>query len=197
MAKSTQPIVLCFDNLDSIPKLENNKPDLQSLFNLNSAIHNEKLRNFLVLISVVNGTWRENRNAIQSADLARIGQTLQLRPINLDQAEALWAMRMAPLHAESEAKPETTIAPLSRALLEHGFPGKKTLPRNALDLGRKLIAYYKHHGQMPEIKPSGGKPPDKETISVSNQDNQQDTITPSDPITPLTNRVKIYSPVFS
>jgi len=184
VAKSTQPIVLCFDNLDSIPKLENNKPDLQSLFNLNSAIHNEKLRNFLVLISVVNGTWRENRNAIQSADLARIGQTLQLRPINLDQAEALWAMRMAPLHAESEAKPETTIAPLSRALLEHGFPGKKTLPRNALDLGRKLIAYYKHHGQMPEIKPSGGKPPDKETISVSNQDNQQDTITPSDPITP-------------
>jgi hypothetical protein len=158
VAKSTQPIVLCFDNLDSIPKLENNKPDLQSLFNLNSAIHNEKLRNFLVLISVVKSTWRENRNAIQSADLARIGQILQLRPINLDQAEALWAMRMAPLHAEAKPKPKSSIAPLSRDWLEHRFPGKKTLPRNTLQLGQQLIAQYKRKGRLPDI-PEQNDPP--------------------------------------
>lgn len=186
VANSTQPIVLCFDNLDSIPKLENNQPDLQSLFNLNSAIHNEKLRNFLVLISVVNSTWRENRHTIQPADLARIGQTLLLRPINLDQAEALWAMRMAPLHAQAQSKPQTHIAPLSRALLEHGFPRKKTLPRNALDLGRRLIAYYKQHGQMPAITssdnpPSAKYPPATGAIPAAEEDDQPEIVEPAEP----------------
>ncbi|PSR19062.1 KAP family P-loop domain-containing protein [filamentous cyanobacterium CCP3] len=155
IANSTQPIVLCFDNLDSIPQSSNGKPDLQSLFNLNSTIHNEKLRNFLVLISLVNGTWRESHKVIQPADLDRINQTLQLKPINLEQAAALWAMHMAPLHKQAKPKPNTTIEPLSHALLEQNFPGKRTFPRNTLDLGRKLIAYYKHHGKMPDIEASG------------------------------------------
>ena len=158
IAKSTQPIVLCFDNLDSIPHLANGKPDLQSLFNLNSSIHNEKLRNFLVLISVVTSTWRENRKLIQPADLARINQTLQLRPINLDQAEALWAMRMAPLHAQVKPKPESAIAPLSRGWLEHTFQGNRTLPRNTLKLGQQLITHYKQHGRLPDIPEPGNKP---------------------------------------
>ncbi|MBT9317758.1 P-loop NTPase fold protein [Leptothoe spongobia] len=156
IATSTQPIVLCFDNLDSIPKLLNNKLDLQSLFNLNSTIHNEKLRNFLVLISLVNGTWRENRKDIQPADLDRIQQTLQLKSINLDQAEALWAARLESLHLKARPKPSSGIAPLSRNWLEHYFPGKKTFPRKTLDLGRKLIDYYKHHGKMPDFNTDGG-----------------------------------------
>jgi hypothetical protein len=160
IAQSTQPIVLCFDNLDSIPNLANGRPDLQSLFNLNSTIHNEKLCNFLVLISVVTGTWRENRKAIQPADLARINHTLQLKPINLKQAAALWAIRLTPLQAQAEPKPTNAIAPLSRDWLEHAFPGQKTLPRTTLDLGRKLIIHYKQHGRLPDIpKPGSSSPP--------------------------------------
>lgn len=153
IAQSTQPIVLCFDNLDSIPKLANGKPDLQSLFNLNSTIHNEKLWNFLVLISVVTSTWRENHKVIQPADLVRINQMLQLKLISLDQAEALWAKRLAPLHIGANPTPESAIAPLSRSYLEQAFPGQKTLPRNTLDLGRKLIACYKRYGKLPGVEP--------------------------------------------
>lgn len=159
IAVSTQPIVLCFDNLDSIPKLSNNQPDLQSLFTLNSTIHNEKLNNFLVLISIVTGTWRENRKQVQPADVARIDQTLQLKPINLDQAEALWATRLAPLQAQAQPTPKTAIAPLTRDWLEHAVPGKRTLPRTALDLGRKLITYYKQHGRLPDQATPPPPPP--------------------------------------
>ncbi|PSN20614.1 KAP family P-loop domain-containing protein [filamentous cyanobacterium CCP5] len=161
IAHSTQPIVLCFDNLDSIPKLANGNLDLQSLFTLNSTIHNEKLRNFLVLISVVTSTWQNNRNDIHPADLDRIGQKLQLKAINLDQAEALWATHMAPLHIQVQPKPKSAIAPLTRDWLEHMFK-RKTFPRNALKLGQQLIAHYKQHGQMPAIessKPIAPPPP--------------------------------------
>ena len=95
-------------------------------------------------------------------DLARIGgQTLQLRPINLDQAEALWAMRMAPLHAESEAKPETLLLPYLGLCWSMVFLAKKNVAAQCLgDLGRELIAYYKHHGQMPRrSKPFWRKAP--------------------------------------
>ncbi|ASC73861.1 hypothetical protein XM38_048350 [Halomicronema hongdechloris C2206] len=153
IADSTQPIVLCFDNLDSIPRLPNGKPDLQSLFNLNSTIHNENLKNFLVLISVVSSTWQANRNTIQPADKARINQVLQLRQINLDQAAALWATRLAPLHAQARPEPESPIAPLTRNWLKHQFPGEKALPRNVLKLGQQLITYYKQHGRMPKFPP--------------------------------------------
>lgn len=159
IANSTQPMVLCFDNLDSIPKLENGKPDLQSLFNLNSTLHNEKLRNFLVLISVITSTWRENQKLIQPADIARINHTLPLKPINLDQAAALWAMRLAPLHAQAQPQPESAIAPLTRDWLEQTFPGKKTLPRTTLDLGRKLISRYKQTGEVPQPQIDNGQPP--------------------------------------
>jgi hypothetical protein len=158
IAKSTQPIVLCFDNLDSIPHLDNGKPDLQSLFNLNSTIHNEKLHNFLVLISFVTGTWRENRKVIQPADLARISQTLQLKPIDLDQAASIWAMRLADLHTQANPTPDSKIDPLTREWLEHQFKNK-TLPRNVLQLGRYLIGHYKKEGRLPECDPIKPPPP--------------------------------------
>ncbi len=164
IATSTQPIVLCFDNLDSIPRLANNKPDLQRLFHLNTTIHNENLHNFLVLISIVTGTWREYRKQIQPADEARINDILRLKRINLDQAEALWASRLAPLHAQVTPTPETEIAPLSHDWLAHAFPGKRTLPRTALDLGRRLITHYKQYSKLPDKSvspppPSPSPPP--------------------------------------
>lgn len=150
IAASTQPIVLCFDNLDSIPRLANDRPDLQSLFNLNSTIHNEKLRNFLVVISIVTRTWRINKKAIQVADIERIDQTLQLKQIDLDQAEALWASRLAPIHAQIKPKPASAIAPLSHDWLTHKFPRHRALARHVLQLGQQLITDFKSHdGHLP------------------------------------------------
>lgn len=165
LAISTQPIVLCFDNLDSIPRLSNEKLDLQSLFNLNSVIHNEKLKNFLVLISVVNNTWKEHKPLIQPSDLDRISQIIQLKPISLEQAEALWAYRLRPIHSQVQPRPESPITPLTRDWLDHEFPGGKALPRSVLKLGKELISYYKTHGELPKTKEpkgspgGGGKPP--------------------------------------
>ena len=173
LAIATQPVVLCFDNLDSIPKLTNGKLDLQSLFNLNSIIHNENLKSFLVLISVINNTWRENKSLIQPADLDRISQVIPLKPINLDQAEALWANRLAPIHAQVKPKPDTPIAPLTRTWLEEEFPGGKTLPRSILKLGNELINYYKRYGTLPKSKALKPAEPPKEVTIQSLQPNFQ------------------------
>lgn len=159
LAAATQPIVLCFDELNNIPSLGDNKLDFQSLFNLNSTIHNENLRNFLIIISVINNTWQANSSTIKKSDLARIHEKIQLRPISLDQAEAIWAARLAPFHAQATPKPESPIAPLSSDYLKQRFSGGKTLPRNTLVLGQKLITYYKRNGKLPpltEPPPTGG-----------------------------------------
>lgn len=160
IAASTQPIVLCFDNLDNIPLLANGRPDFQSLFNVNSAIHNEKLSNFLVLISIITSTWVQNRAVIQPADIARINQHLALKPITLDQAQALWVTRLAPLHGEAKPKPKTAIAPLTTAWLEAKFPGGKTRPRNTLMLGQQLIEQFKRDGKLtpPPTEPVPSSP---------------------------------------
>ena len=150
IAASTQPIVLCFDNLDNIPILANGRPDLQALFGVNAAIHNEKLDNFLILISIITSTWNQHYKAIQPADLARINEKLSLKPINLDQATALWAARLFPLHAQAKPSPESNIAPLSREWLSHKFPGEKTLPRNVLMLGQQLLQQFKETGTIPD-----------------------------------------------
>ncbi|MBE7380900.1 MAG: ATP-binding protein [Leptolyngbya sp. SIO1E4] len=164
IANATLPIVLCFDNLDNIPLLPDNRPDLQALFHVNSTLHNEKLNNFLLLISLITSTWKQHKDAIQPADVARIDQTLSLRPITLNQAEALWKLRLAPVHAQVSPPPETAIAPLTRSWLEYKFPGRRTLPRNTLMLGQQLIEQYQRDGALPlpsaqTVPPSPPPPP--------------------------------------
>ena len=149
IAASTQPIVLCFDNLDNIPILASGKPDLQALFSVNASIHNEKLDNFLILISIITSTWNQHYKSIQPADLARINDKLALKPINLDQATDLWAARLFPLHDAATPLPSSNIAPLSRDWLSHKFPGEKTLPRNVLMLGQQLLQQFKETGAIP------------------------------------------------
>ena len=151
IATSTQPMVLCFDNLDNIPLLANGKPDFQSLFSVNSTIHNEKLSNFLILISIITSTWRQNQKAIQPADIARINQKFLLKTINLDQAMALWASRLHPIQQQADPRPTSPIAPLTRDWLDHKFPGGKTLPRSALMLGQQLIQFFKENAHLPEL----------------------------------------------
>ena len=151
VAGSTQPIVICFDNLDNIPSLPSGKPDLQTLFNVNSTIHNAKLKNFLILVSIITSNWRDNKYAISPPDMARIDKAVMLRNITLDQAADIWAARLSSLHAQASPKPTSSIAPLAKAWLTHRFPGGKVPPRSALILAKKLIEEFKRTGKLPEI----------------------------------------------
>ncbi len=151
IADSTQPIVICFDNLDNIPSKPDGKPDLQAMFNVNSTLHNEKINNFLILVSIITSNWRDHRGAIAHADRDRIDDELNLRLINLDEAEAIWASRLQPLHAEASPKPAARITPLTREWLEHKYPGGKVAPRECLILAEELIRIFKKEGSLPDI----------------------------------------------
>lgn len=143
ISAQTQPIVLCFDQLDNIPRLPDGSIDLQALFSVNSSIHNQSLKNFLVIISIITNTFKQNANHIQPADRARIDAAIPLKTITIEQAEALWKSRLAPLHRQVVPQPAEHIYPLDRQALKVKFPGGKTLPRYALMLGRKLFQDYK------------------------------------------------------
>lgn len=143
ISADTQPIVLCFDNLDNIPRLSDGSQDFQALFNFNTTIYNDYLKNFMVIISVVTNTWRLNSNRIQQADKARIERLIQLKPITIDQAEALWAYRLKYIHQQAHPQPTSKIFPLNRQVLLQNFPREKTLPRNAFILGRDEYQKYK------------------------------------------------------
>ena len=151
IADSTQPIVICFDNLDNIPSKADGKPNLQAMFNVNSTLHNEKVNNFLILVSIITSNWRDNRGAIAHADRDRIDEELPLRLINLDEAEAIWASRLQPLHAQANPKPLSKISPLTRQWLEHKYPGGKVAPREALILAEQLTHTFKREGSLPDI----------------------------------------------
>ncbi|HAX74435.1 MAG TPA: KAP family P-loop domain-containing protein [Cyanobacteria bacterium UBA11372] len=143
ISTSTQPIVLCFDQLEAIARLPDGSLDLQALFSVNSQIQNEKWKNFLIIISITTGTWKQNVDRIHQSDKAGIYKGIGLKRINLDQAEALWEFRIYPLHSQANPKPDTKIYPLTRQALEDKFPGGKTDPRNTLGLGRQLFQEYK------------------------------------------------------
>ncbi|MFO8038434.1 MAG: ATP-binding protein [Sodalinema sp.] len=137
IATATQPIVLCFDNLDNVDRSNRGYIDLQALFNVNSIIHNQKLKNFLVIISIITDTWRENSPHVQPADLARVDQELHLRPVDIPAAIALWESRIFPLHQQADSTPNSSLYPLCEADLHRKFPGNQALPRSVLMLGRQ------------------------------------------------------------
>lgn len=159
VSDSTQPIVICFDNLDNIPKKSDGKPDLQALFNVNTTIHNEKFKNFLVLISIITSNWQKNKDGVEAADQYRVNQKLTLLSISLDQAESIWASRLQPLHKQANPVPNSLIAPLTRKWLEHEYPGGKVLPRKCLILAEGLIGNFKKSGKMPPVQSVPPPPP--------------------------------------
>ncbi|MDJ0697640.1 ATP-binding protein [Mastigocoleus sp. MO_188.B34] len=143
ISTETQPIVLCFDNLDNIPRLPDGSGDFQPLFNVNTTIHNKSLKNFLIIISIVTNTWRHSWYRVQRADKARVDKAIQLKTITLKQAEGLWSYRLRPLHQAANDGNYSEIFPLNRKLLEENYPGGKTQPRDCLILGRKEYQKYK------------------------------------------------------
>ena len=143
ISAESQPIVLCFDQLDNIARLSDGHIDLQSLFSVNSVIHNQKLKNFLLIISIITDTWRKNAHRIQPTDKDRVDGSIVLKKINLYEAETLWQSRIYRLYQQAHPRPASSIYPLSREMLEAKFPGGKTRPRNTLMLGRQLFHDYK------------------------------------------------------
>ncbi|AFZ43587.1 hypothetical protein PCC7418_1391 [Halothece sp. PCC 7418] len=140
ISKSTLPIVLCFDEID----ISHNRQDLlESILKLNMIIHSQKLKNFLVILSVITDTWKKYEDSLTGSLKAPINQTLSLKPITTEQIEALWSIHLRPLHQQLQKLPESRIAPLNRKDLKSYFPSGKADPRNALKAGHELIQYYK------------------------------------------------------
>lgn len=142
-AQASYPIVLCFDQLDQALQPPNGEIGLKALLSVNTTIHNEKLKNFVIIISILKQTWRENDKYILTADKDRFDREIDLKDITLDQAEALWAKHLSALHDRAQPQPKSSIEPLTRQSLEKAFPGGNTQPRYALKLGEKLIQEYK------------------------------------------------------
>ena len=144
ISTETQPIVMCFDNLDSMPRLPGEFLDIQPFFNVNTTIHGDYLKNFLVIISVITNTWKRHLDRIQPAGKAGIHHLIQLKHITLEQAEALWDYQLKPIHQGANPQPNYPIFPLKFKLLEQKFPGGRTMPRNAIILGRHEYQRYKN-----------------------------------------------------
>ncbi|MUG99281.1 AAA family ATPase [Scytonema sp. UIC 10036] len=143
ISAKTQPIVLCFDQLDSIARLPDGSIDLQALFSVNSTIVNGRWKSFLIIISIRTETWNVNYKRVQPSDIDRATIRIPLKRIALEEAEALLGSRLYPLHQSAEPKPSSQIFPLNKQVLEKVFPSHKATPRNVLVLGRQLFQEYK------------------------------------------------------
>ena len=172
ISTQTQPIVLCFDNLDTMPQLPEGFLDIQPFFNVNTTIHGDNLKNFLVIISVITNTLKRHFDRILPADKAGIHKTIQLKPITIKQAEALWAYQLQPLHQLASPRPESPIFPLNREMLDKTSPGGKTMPRNALTLGREEYQKYKGSLLDEDEKPK----PEPVTIKIKVTTRDEETI---------------------
>jgi Cdc6-like AAA superfamily ATPase len=159
LSAKTQPIVLCFDQLDNIACLPDGSIDMQALFNVNSAIYNGKWKGFLIIISVRTSTWNENYKRVQPADLDRASVKVSLKRITLEEAEALLASRLYQLHHQAYSLPDSPIYPLTIDALTKAFPSRKASPRQVLKLGKKLFQDYKDNGWT---ETGGGQPGNRE-----------------------------------
>jgi len=169
ISANSRPIVLCFDQLDNIPRISDTHIDLQALFNVNSHIHTHYPQNFLIIISIINSTWREHAELIQPADKVRVNAGMvRLKPITLDEAEAIWASRLSCLHSQADEKVPSPIFPLTKQALEVKFPRGKTTPRYTLMLGRQLFQEYKANLVIA---------PDKESTVVDDDEQERETTT--------------------
>ncbi|NMG18059.1 AAA family ATPase [Brasilonema bromeliae] len=143
VSAKTQPIVLCFDQLDSIARLPDGFLDLQALFNVNSTIYNGRWKNFLIIISIRTENWYNNSKRVQPSDIDRVSIRIPLKRITLEEGEALLASRLYPLHNQANPKPTSLIYPLNRQVLEKVFLSRKATPRDFLTLGKQLFQDYK------------------------------------------------------
>ena len=150
ISADNKPIVLCFDQVELAAKSSNGSLDISSIFNINTAFHNNNLKNFLVIISIVRDIWMNCQASIPLSDLDRINnQKIVLKQINLEQVKTLWTSRLHPLHSQANHKPSSPIAPLDWQQLERKYPGGKANLRDSLSFGGILYEKYKSTGSIP------------------------------------------------
>ncbi len=154
IADATKPIVLCFDQLDNGSRLPDGTLDLSPYFKVNTTLHNNHIKNFLVVISIVSHIWRTSQKTLPQSDLPRLNEYVALKDITLEQVKALWALRLSPLHRQAKPKPSSPIEPLNEQALQQRFPGGKANLRNALMLGRELFLSYR------------GEPEKEDTLAI-------------------------------
>ena len=135
IADATNPIILCFDQIERA---------FSSVFNFNTTLHNERVVNFLVLISATRENWQDYKQSMIQSDLARINETILLDDITIDQAIELWSSRLQPLHSQCDGSPDSTIAiaPLKRETLAEYAPGGRINLRVALTVAGEEFAKY-------------------------------------------------------
>ncbi len=144
IAADTKPIVLCFDQVETGPRLADNYLSLSPYFDLNTSFYNDNVKNFVVLISIVRNIWSSYKGTIPQSDLSRVCKFIDLKNnITWEQVKALWSLRLHPLHCQAQPKPESPIAPLDGLILEKRYPGGKVNLRNSLILGKELFFKYK------------------------------------------------------
>ncbi|WP_413174992.1 ATP-binding protein [Anabaena azotica] len=169
IAGDTQPIVLCFDQLESIALLPDGRQNLQALFNVNTIISGQN-SNLLIIISIATDTWKQNKSRINESHKDRIDEKIDLKSIDLKQAESLLSSRLCSLHHQAHPQPSSPIYPLTRQYLEEEFPGGKTKPREIIIFGKDVIQQYKQWlagGRKGEFKPDlkcGGKRDDSSEL---------------------------------
>jgi GTPase SAR1 family protein len=146
ISTANQPIVLCFDQVETYRNSDGSF-DFSSVFNINTTIHNDNLKNFLVLISITRDQFITKKADLPQSDLARLEQTVNLKQINLEQVIALWHSRLASLHAQANPQPNSPIAPLEEQQLRQQYPGEKANLRDSLALASKLFLAYKTGNQ--------------------------------------------------
>jgi Cdc6-like AAA superfamily ATPase len=139
IAGDTLPLVLCFDQLESIALL----PDgIQALFNLNTKLSSEN-SNLLVIISITTNTWESNKSRIDKTHKDRFDKKVDLKPINLNQAESILASRLYSLHHQANFQSSSPIYPVQKEYLAKEFPGGKTSPREVIKFGQFVFQEYK------------------------------------------------------
>jgi len=130
---ATKPIIICFDQIERA---------FANVFNFNTTIHNERLVNFLILISITQENWQTYKKTMLQSDLARINKNIFLDDITIEEAEKLWINRLKPLHLQCNPQPNSTIYPLEKKILTDNALGERINLRNALNLGGKLFSKY-------------------------------------------------------
>ncbi|WP_342597643.1 ATP-binding protein [Cyanobacterium aponinum UTEX 3222] len=164
---ASKPIIICFDQIERA---------FSNVFNANTIFHNERLVNFLVLISITQENWQTYKRTMVQSDLARINKNIFLDDITIEEAEKLWINRLKLLHLQCNPQPNSSIYPLEKKILADNALGERINLRNALNLGGKFFAEY-----IDKIKKIPPPPPNKKRPDFLNKweqvfaENQQET----------------------
>lgn len=137
-----QPIVLCFDHIQSIGKLPDGSLDLPALFTINTKIREENI-NSLIIFNINNLTWKEYEEDIHQLTKHSIDEIVYLKDINLAQAELLIESRLKKLYSQKAVQIPYPIYPLNRQILEKEFPQARSNPRDLLIYARNTLQTYK------------------------------------------------------